>query len=211
MKRVLAIEDENLWRGVVRKGIPQLLRYPCAGWMPSDVAVKNAAPMMSDHEKAIQHAERERWHSEEVHGGDRFSVIVQEGRPSSCRFGIPRGLSHPAQNCALGNLKPQHLQLAVDPRRTPGAVLGDQAKDQLPQLSTRGLPSDNGMFARQPFPVQLEPGAMPSDDSLWPHDNKCTFPSCPASPEQNPEGPIRPGEARTRMVMGQHHELLTER
>ncbi len=146
-ERVLAIKDEKLWRGVVRKGIPQLLRYPSSGRMPCDVVVKDAPSVMCEDEEAIQHAEPERRHSEEVHGGDRIAVIAEERRPSSCRLGISRGLSHPAQHCALGNLKPEHLQLVVDPRRTPGAILGHPAKDQLPQLSTRGLPSDDGMFA----------------------------------------------------------------
>ncbi len=109
MERVLAIEDEKLWRGVVRKSIPQLLRYPCAAWILSDVAVKNATPMRSDHEKTIQHAEPERRHSEEVHRRNGFAVIVQKRSPSPCRLGISRGLSHPAQNCALGNLQPEHL------------------------------------------------------------------------------------------------------
>ncbi len=147
MERVLAIEDEKPRRGVVRKGIPQLLRYPCAAWIPSDVAVKNATPMRSDHEKTIQHAEPERRHSEEVHGGDRIAVIAEERRPSSCRPGISRGLPHPAQDCPLRDIEAEHLQLAVDTRRTLGAILGHPAKDQLPQLSARGLPSDNGMFA----------------------------------------------------------------
>src|SRR5580692_7974427 len=111
-------------------------------------------------------------------------MIVQERRPSSCRLGISRSLPHPAQNRALGNLKPEHLQLAVNPRRAPGAILGHHAKDELSQLLARGLPSDNRMFARKPFPVQLEPGAIPTDDRLWLHDNECTFPSRPESPQQ---------------------------
>lgn len=44
---------------------------------------------------------------------------------------------------------------------------------------------------------------MPTDDRLWPHVNKCTFPSGPKSPQQNPEDPIRPGEAMPRMPQRQ--------
>ncbi len=51
---------------------------------------------------------------------------------------------------------------------------------------------------------------MPTDDGLWPHDNQCTSPSCPASPQQNPEGPIRPGEARPRLFLRQRGELLPQ-
>ncbi len=37
-------------------------------------------------------------------------------------------------------------------------------------MSAKG-PSDYGMFAREPFPVQLESDAMPTDNRLRPHDD----------------------------------------
>src|SRR5271155_6284042 len=115
--------------------------------MLCDVVVKNAPPSVSDHEKTIQHAESECWYGEEIHGGDGFPVIAQENRPSSCRLGIARSLPHPAQNRALGNLKPEHLQLTMDPRCTPGAIFGHHAEDQLSNVRARGLSSNDGMFA----------------------------------------------------------------
>src|SRR5271168_3934544 len=56
--------------------------------MLSDVVVKNAPPSVSDHEKTIQYAETECWYGEEIHGGDGFTVIAQEGRPVPYRLGI---------------------------------------------------------------------------------------------------------------------------
>jgi hypothetical protein len=32
-----------------------------------------------DDEEAVEHAERNRWHSEEIHGGNRFPMIAKEG------------------------------------------------------------------------------------------------------------------------------------
>src|SRR5271168_4021537 len=114
--------------------------------MLCDVVVKNAPPSVSDYEEAVQDAESERWYGEEIHGGDGFTVIAQEGRPMSCRLWIVRSLPHPAQNRALRNLKPEHVQLTMDPRRTPGAIFGYHAEDQLSNVRARGLPPNGGMF-----------------------------------------------------------------
>src|SRR5271163_2107302 len=57
LEGVLAIKDEKLRRGIVWEGLPQLLRHPYTGWIPSDVAVKNAPPSVSDYEEAVQDAE----------------------------------------------------------------------------------------------------------------------------------------------------------
>jgi hypothetical protein len=38
--------------------------------------VQDTPPVMGNHKEAIQHAESERWHSEEIHGSDGFSVIA---------------------------------------------------------------------------------------------------------------------------------------
>src|SRR5271168_818312 len=88
LKGVLAIEDEKLRRGITRKGLPKLLRYPSRCRTLCDVVVKNAPPSVRDYEEAVQDAKSECWYGEEIHGGDGFSMIAQEGRPSSRRLGI---------------------------------------------------------------------------------------------------------------------------
>jgi hypothetical protein len=62
-----------------------------------NVAVQNPPPVMGDDEEAIEHAESQRRHGEEVHRGDRFSVVIQESSPTLRRLWISWGLSHPAQ------------------------------------------------------------------------------------------------------------------
>jgi hypothetical protein len=44
-----------------------------------DVNVQDAPPIMTDDEEAIEHAERNRWHREEIHGGNRFPMVAKEG------------------------------------------------------------------------------------------------------------------------------------
>src|ERR1700722_16653860 len=129
LERVLAIEDEKLRGGVVGESLTELLRYPCTRGVSSDIAVKNAATVMCYHEKAIENAERDRRNGEEIHRCNRFSMIVQKSRPSPRWLRIARSLPHPALNRALGNLKPEHLQLAMNPRRAPGAIFGHHAKN----------------------------------------------------------------------------------
>jgi hypothetical protein len=46
--------------------------------MPSDIPLKNAPPVMSNHEEAIQYAEGECENGEEVHGRDGFPMIAPQ-------------------------------------------------------------------------------------------------------------------------------------
>ena len=97
--------------------------------MPRYVEVKNSPPIMRDDKEAIENAEGECRHGEEVHRCDGFAVIAQERRPTLCRIGIPRRLAHPAQHGSLRNVEAEHLELAVNARRSPSRVLRDHAKD----------------------------------------------------------------------------------
>jgi hypothetical protein len=44
--------------------------------MLGDVAVQDAPPIMSDHEKAVQHAKPDGGHREEVHRGNHFLMVA---------------------------------------------------------------------------------------------------------------------------------------
>lgn len=97
---------------------------------------------------------------------------------------------HPTQNGPFRDVETKHPQLTVNAGRAPGAILRDHAEDQFPQFNARRLPSNYGMFAREPFQIQLESGAMQADDSLWLDNNKCASPPGPESPQQDPENSI---------------------
>jgi hypothetical protein len=45
--------------------------------------VKNAPPVMRNDEEAVENAEGERRHGEEVHCGNGFAVVAQERRPTA--------------------------------------------------------------------------------------------------------------------------------
>jgi len=152
-----AIEDQIARRGVVRKRFPQLLDDPRTRRLPGHVEVKNTPAFMRDHEEAVKHAECDGRHGEEVHCGDRFTMVAQEGFPTSRWLSIPGRLSHPAQDRSLGDFVSKHLQLAVDTRRTPGVVLHYHAKDEFAQrLRCRFLPA-RAWEREIPFQYNLNP------------------------------------------------------
>ena len=50
-----AIKDQIPRCGIVRKCLAQLLDHPCARWLPGHIEVKDAPPITSDDEEAVQH------------------------------------------------------------------------------------------------------------------------------------------------------------
>jgi hypothetical protein len=47
-----------------------------------DVNVQNAPTIVADDEEAIEHAEGNRWHSEEVHGRNPFPMVSNKDQPA---------------------------------------------------------------------------------------------------------------------------------
>jgi len=101
------IEDQVARRGVIGECLAQLLDNPGAA-MLRHIAVENSPPIMGNDEEAIKHAEGDRRYCEEVHRGDGFPMIAQKGRPSLCRFPIPRRLPHPAKHGPFRNVEAKH-------------------------------------------------------------------------------------------------------
>ena len=128
------IKDEKLGRGLKRKCFPQLLNDPSGRRMPRNIEMQHAPTTVADDEKAVEDAKGYGWHGEEIHGGNGFSVIPQNRKPSLGGLWICRGSSHPTGNRPLGNIEPKHQEFTVDTRRAPGWVLDHHAKDQIPHL-----------------------------------------------------------------------------
>jgi len=74
-KLLIAIKDQVFVNGFKGKRLAQLLDDPSAGRMLRDVNVQDVPPVMTDDEEAVEHAERDRWHSKEIHGRNRFPVV----------------------------------------------------------------------------------------------------------------------------------------
>jgi len=100
--------------------------------MPRHVEMQDTPPVMRNNEEAVEDAEGEGRHGEEIHGRNRFTVVGQECRPPLCGFGNSRSLPHPVQHCSFRDPEAEHLQFAINPRRAPGGVLSYHSEDQLP-------------------------------------------------------------------------------
>src|ERR1700683_314517 len=144
--------------------------------MLRDVAVQDAPPIVTDHEKTVEQTERDGGDREEIHRRDGFSVVTKEGQPSLRWFRISRCATHPTRNGSLRDIETEHKEFAMDAGRSPGGVPGDHAEDQLPNLLRRLLsPNLHPDFGDQ-LPVKAETSPMPSDHGLRRDHDEALFP-----------------------------------
>src|SRR5215472_5962436 len=69
----------NLGAASNGKRLPQLLDDPTAGRMLRDVEMQDTPAIVTDDKEAVEDAEADRGHGEEVHGRNRFPVIPKKG------------------------------------------------------------------------------------------------------------------------------------
>ena len=73
---------------------------------------------MVDHEETVEQLEGDRGHGEEVHRGDSFAVVPQEGLPPvSGIAGAGSPPSEVARDSSFSDLENQFQEFAVDFRR----------------------------------------------------------------------------------------------
>ncbi len=83
----ITIKDDEPRCGTKWKRFSQLLDNPQACRMLCDIEMQDAPTIVTDDEKAIEPAEGDRRNSEEVHRGNRFSVIAEKGKAALARSG----------------------------------------------------------------------------------------------------------------------------
>ena len=116
---------------VIGESLPQLLNNPSAGGIPSDIKVQDSPTIVTDDEETVEHTELDRGNREEVHRGDRFSVISKKGKPAFCWLRVSRSSFHPAGNRSFRDIETEHEKFAVNTWGAPGGVLRDHPKDQI--------------------------------------------------------------------------------
>lgn len=194
----------------MREGLPQLLNDPVTRWMPGDIKVQDMPPIVADDEEAVQQAECCRGNREEIHCRNGFTVIPQKSEPTPARFWLPRRSSHPAGDRSLGNIETEHEKLAMDARRTPGRVLRDHAKDQIPHFLGDSLPADYLPASGQGTPIQGEASAVPTNHGLGTHRDENLFPSGPESSDRDPEEFVEGSRSWLRVSSLQDCALLAK-
>src|SRR5208283_1666782 len=139
---LIAIKDQVFARRFKWKCLAQLLDDPSARRVLRDVDVQDASTIVADDEEAVEHAERDRWHREEIHGGNRFPMVAKEGQPALGLVRTSRRPLHATGDGSLGKIKTEHAEFPMDPRCSPGWVLSNHLENQSPNLLRRLFPSN---------------------------------------------------------------------
>ena len=71
--------------------------------MTRNIEVENTPAVVTDDEEAVQEAESDRGHREEVHGGNGFAKKTE---PTLRGLGVSWRLPHPARDRSLGHIQP---------------------------------------------------------------------------------------------------------
>jgi hypothetical protein len=81
-KDTVAVSQEESWRGVPWKRLPELLNRPLGCGMRRHADVHDPPPLVCEHEKDIQHLKSNRGDGKEVDGHHGANVVLKESAPS---------------------------------------------------------------------------------------------------------------------------------
>src|SRR5260370_19969274 len=138
----ITIKDDEPRSGSKWKCFSQLLDDPQARRMLCDIKVQDAPTIVTDDEKAIEHAEGDRRNREEVHRGNRFPVITEKGKPALGRFRISRCALHPTRERSLRDITTKHKKLAMNACPSPRWVPTNHPQNQFPTSLPSSPPPD---------------------------------------------------------------------
>src|ERR1700692_1170751 len=162
------IADEVARSLIPRKCLRYLTCNPFRRWMCCDVDPDEVSAAEPDDDEGIEQIEADGRDDKQVHGGNLWRVVTQEGPPSLA--GRPPPFDHVLGNARLRDLKPELEQFAVNAWRAPKGVFDAHPPDQRAQLRV-DLRSPS-QWARLPTPVATKTGPVPTQERLGPDDRK---------------------------------------
>jgi hypothetical protein len=183
----ITIKDDEPRSRSKWKCFSQLLDDPQACRMLGDIEVQDTPTIVTDDEKAIEHAEGDRRNGEEVHRGNRFPVITEKGKPALGWLRISRCPFHPTRDRSLRDIKTEHEKLAMDAWRSPRWVLNDHRENQFLNLLRRLSSPDGPPDLGDQLPVQAESAPVPTHHRFGRDRNEGLLPSGPESADGDPE------------------------
>ena len=156
--------------------------------MSGNVEVEHLPPVVSQDEKDVENAERNRPNREEVDRNDFFAVIFEERAP-----GLRGWLWTPAHVLGDGRLREldsEFEDFSMNPRSSPKRIGFAHASDQLADvLGNRRSPGSP--MPAFPGPKESETFAMPCDDCFRFHEDKSGAPVGPDAQQPCPEKSVR--------------------
>ena len=144
----VAVEDQELVWNLELPCLSQLQHGPESSRILGDVAMKDGASVVTDHEEAVKDSEGQCGNREQVHCGNGIAVIPKERQPLLSWAGPNLVLLHPTGHGTFRDVETQHLQFAMNARCSPGGILSDHATNQLPNVSSHGSASDARLVFR---------------------------------------------------------------
>src|ERR1700682_6554218 len=159
---LVPIADEVVRSLIPRKGLRYLTCNPFRGRICGDVDPDEVSAAESDDDEGIEQFEADGRDDKQVHGGNVWRVVTQEGPPSLA--GRPPPFDHVLGNARLRDLKPELEQFAVNAWRAPKRVFDAHPPDQRAQLRV-DLRSPS-QWAPLPTPVATKTGPMPTHECL---------------------------------------------
>src|SRR6202163_590625 len=164
----VAIADEVVRRLIPRKGLRYLTCNPFRRRICCDVDPDEVSAAESDDDEGIEQFEADGRDDKQVHGGNLWRVVTQEGPPSLA--GRPPPFDHVLGDARLRDLKPELEQFAVNAWRAPKRVFDAHPPDQRTQLRV-DLRSPS-QWARLPTPIATKTGPVPTQERLRPDDRE---------------------------------------
>src|SRR3979490_135281 len=116
----IPIADEVARRLIPRKSLGDLTRNPLGRRICSDVDPDKVSAVEPDDDEGIEQVETDGWNNEQVHGGNVWRGVTQEGPPSLA--GRPPPFYHVLGDARLRDLKPELEQFAMNAWRAPKRV-----------------------------------------------------------------------------------------
>src|SRR6266702_1668519 len=108
----IPIADEVTRSLIPRKCLRYLTCNPFGRGICCDVDPDEVSAVEPDDDEGIEQVEADRWNNEQVHGGNVWRVVMQEGPPSLA--GRRPSFDHVLGDTRLRHLKPELEQFAVD-------------------------------------------------------------------------------------------------
>ena len=133
---LVTVAQEIGGRGVVRKGIHDLLGGPVGGGMLGHVEVDDAPAVVSEHDENKEDAQARGWHREEIEGDQIADMVGEERPPGLRRQGAP--LRYEPRDGALGDVEPQPEKFPVNSRGAPQRIGRSHPCDESLDLNIDG-------------------------------------------------------------------------
>src|SRR5262249_33818432 len=151
------------------KRLGDLSRQPLGRRVSGHLEPQQLPPAVAQHQKREQSLKSQGRNHKQINGRDRLRVVAEECLPGLRRRPTPH---HVFRYGRLGDLKPEHQQLAMNSRCSPPRVFPAHPSNEIAQLSIDLWPPCP--LTRFPTPERRKTRTMPAKDSLRLNDVRRT-------------------------------------